>query len=96
MRFLKAVNHVVMGPLTDPGVNQDINRCPSSCKRLRALPDVCGYKTVFMSGHNPCFILKSAIARPHVLRLRGKAVQSLSGFHIAACERGFAYVDEDV
>ncbi|EFE34581.1 uncharacterized protein ARB_06344 [Trichophyton benhamiae CBS 112371] len=96
LRFLKAVNHVVMGPRTDQGVNQDINRSSSSCKLLRALPDVCGYRTVFMSGHSPCFILKSAIARPHVLRLRGKAVQSLSGFHIAACERGFAYVDEDI
>ncbi|EFR01919.1 serine/threonine protein kinase [Nannizzia gypsea CBS 118893] len=95
LQFIKAVNHVVMGPRTNQPMNKDINRSPSPSKLLRALSDVCGYKTVFMSGQNPCFILKSAIARPNVLRLRGKAVQSLTGFHIAACERGFAYVDED-
>ena len=49
-----------------------------------------------MPGNTPCFIVKSAISQPHVLGLRGKAVHGLSGFHIPACERGFAYVDAEV
>ncbi|KAM5464606.1 mRNA cleavage and polyadenylation factor subunit [Microsporum ferrugineum] len=95
LRFLKAVNHVVMRPHSEKAANVVEGKHPCPRKPLRALSDICGYKTVFMPGQNPCFILKSAITQPHVLRLRGKAVQSLSGFHIAACERGFAYVDED-
>ncbi|KAK2873627.1 mRNA cleavage and polyadenylation factor subunit, partial [Arthroderma sp. PD_2] len=95
LRLLKAVNHVVMGSQRSGATDDAEDNAPTPSKPLRALSDVCGYRTVFMPGQNPCFILKSAITRPHVLRLRGKAVQSLSGFHIAACERGFAYVDED-
>lgn len=96
LRFLKVVNHFLNRSLTDADQSMaDAGNGPQF-KPLRALWDVCGYRTVFMPGTAPCFILKSAISQPHVLGLRGKAVHGLSSFHIPACERGFAYVDADV
>lgn len=96
LRFLKVANHFLIKPPTDPSVDESEQDFQPYHKPLRALADVSGYKTVFMPGPNPCFIIKSSVSRPHIIRLRGKAVQSLSSFHIPACERGFAYIDSDV
>jgi cleavage and polyadenylation specificity factor subunit 1 len=63
---------------------------------LRRLENVGGYSTVFQTGTSPCFILKEASSMPRVISLRGKAVKSLTSFHTAKCDRGFAYVDVDV
>ncbi|KMU91957.1 cleavage and polyadenylation specific protein [Coccidioides immitis H538.4] len=87
LRFVKIIDHFL--PRFDPSPKAYM---PHS-KFLRAYSDICGYKTVFMSGSNPCFVMKSSTSSPHVLRLRGEAVSSLSSFHIPACEKGFAYVD---
>lgn len=63
---------------------------------LQRLENVGGYSTVFQAGTSPCFILKEASTMPRVISLRGGAVQSLTGFHTASCDRGFAYIDADV
>ncbi|KAK2741029.1 mRNA cleavage and polyadenylation factor subunit [Myotisia sp. PD_48] len=93
--FLKALSNIIGGSRSGGKSGKLVQDATSNRIPLRTLSDVCGYKTVFMPGENPCFILKSAITSPHILRLRGKAVQGLTGFNIAACEKGFAYVDED-
>ncbi|KAF2085680.1 hypothetical protein K490DRAFT_46246 [Saccharata proteae CBS 121410] len=62
---------------------------------LKALPNVCGYSTVFLSGTSPSFILKEAASIPRVIKFRSKAVKSLSGFHTATCDRGFMHLDVD-
>ncbi|EER28647.1 CPSF A subunit region family protein [Coccidioides posadasii C735 delta SOWgp] len=90
LRFVKIIDHFL--PRFDPSPKAYMPRS----KFLRAYSDICGYKTVFMSGSNPCFVMKSSTSSPHVLRLRGEAVSSLSSFHIPACEKGFAYVDASV
>lgn len=63
---------------------------------LQRLENVGGYSTVFQSGQSPCFILKEASTAPRVVSLRGGTVQSLTGFHTAVCDRGFAYLDAEV
>ncbi|PGG98566.1 hypothetical protein AJ79_08819 [Helicocarpus griseus UAMH5409] len=94
LRFVKIANHHF--PKFHPESNLD-NASVSNreTRPLRALADVCGYRTVFMSGKSPCFIIKSSTSIPHVLNLRGKTVYSLSSFNIPACEKGFVYVDTD-
>ena len=63
---------------------------------MRALANVGGYSTVFLPGTSPSFILQSAASIPRVLRLKGKAVKDMSGFHTGGCERVWVYVDVDV
>jgi cleavage and polyadenylation specificity factor subunit 1 len=63
---------------------------------LRRLENVGGYSTVFHAGTSPSFILKEASTVPRVISLRGKSVQSVTGFHTAGCDRGFAYLDAEV
>ncbi|KLJ06944.1 protein CFT1 [Blastomyces silverae] len=94
LRFLKTINHHF--PKFHAGSNVDDGfQSGTLPKPLRVLGDVCGYRTVFMPGNSPCFIIKSSTSIPHVLNLRGKTVHSLSSFNIPACEKGFVYVDTD-
>ena len=96
-KFLKAANHFFNRPISDADEVMDDGNTPQlQLRPLRALEDVCGYRTVFMPGTTPCFMIKSATSRPHVLGLRGKSVHNLTAFHTRPCERGFAYVDTDV
>ncbi|QDS67966.1 hypothetical protein FKW77_009040 [Venturia effusa] len=62
---------------------------------LQHLENVGGYSTVFQAGKSPCFILKEAATPPRLVNLRGGTVQSLTGFHTAVCDRGFAYLDAE-
>lgn len=97
IKFSKAANHFVNRPIIDADEVMDAGNSPQlQLRPLRALEDVCGYRTVFMPGTTPCFIIKSATSRPHVLGLRGKAVHNLTALHTRSCERGFAYVDTEV
>ncbi|KAL8766924.1 MAG: hypothetical protein Q9209_006405 [Squamulea sp. 1 TL-2023] len=61
---------------------------------MRAIHDLDGYNTVFLSGASPTFIIKSASSPPQLISMRDKPVQSLTDLNTRACERGFAYVDE--
>ncbi|KAK2798780.1 mRNA cleavage and polyadenylation factor subunit [Onygenales sp. PD_10] len=94
LRFRKSANHYFPRSPTGSSLESEDNSRQLT-RPLRALGDVCGYRTVFMSGSCPCFIIKSATSAPHILNLRGKTVHSLSGFNIPACEKGFVYVDAD-
>ncbi|KAE9968773.1 hypothetical protein BLS_005663 [Venturia inaequalis] len=76
----------------EPDLEQDDVARESTLQRLE---NVGGYSTVFQSGQSPCFILKEASAAPRVVSLRGGTVQSLTGYHTAACDRGFAYLDAE-
>ncbi|KAI1448618.1 CPSF A subunit region-domain-containing protein [Annulohypoxylon stygium] len=60
---------------------------------MRRCSNVAGYKTVFMPGDSPSFILRSSKTLPKVLRLQGGGVRGMSSFHTEGCERGFIYAD---
>ncbi|ODH13612.1 hypothetical protein ACO22_07085 [Paracoccidioides brasiliensis] len=95
LRFLKIANHHFPKFLPESNLGNLSDSDRQLARPLRALGDVCGYRTVFMPGNSPCFIIKSATSIPHVMNLRGKTVHSLSSFNIPACEKGFVYVDTD-
>jgi cleavage and polyadenylation specificity factor subunit 1 len=96
LRFLKVSNHYLAKSAIRSAAEASADVTHQCVNPLRTLPDVCGYKTVFMPGKSPCFVIKSSTSLPHVLALRGKPVRSLSSFNIPACERGFVYIDSDV
>ncbi|KAF3057451.1 Protein cft1 [Daldinia childiae] len=60
---------------------------------MRRCDNIAGYKTVFLPGSSPSFILRSSKTLPKVLRLRGDGVRGMSPFHTEGCERGFIYAD---
>lgn len=60
---------------------------------MRKCSDVGGYKTVFLPGASPSFIIKSSKTYPKVIGLQGEGVRSMSTFHTEGCERGFIYAD---
>ncbi|KAI5289529.1 mRNA cleavage and polyadenylation factor subunit [Ascosphaera aggregata] len=66
----------------------------SSGPRMCVLENVGGYKTVFIPGRAPRFIIKTATSAPHVVGLRGGDVRSLGEFHTSKCERGLIYMDD--
>ncbi|PGH18500.1 hypothetical protein AJ80_04470 [Polytolypa hystricis UAMH7299] len=96
VRFSKVVTHCLGKPSTE--LTHEEQRGDTShplMRRLRPLEDVCGYRTVFIPGTSPSFIIKSSVSIPHVIPMRSKAVYSLSSFHVPACEKGIVYVDID-
>ncbi|KAI0200878.1 CPSF A subunit region-domain-containing protein [Astrocystis sublimbata] len=60
---------------------------------MRRCDDIAGYKTIFLPGDSPHFILKSAKTLPKVIELHGSGVRGMSSFHTEGCERGFIYAD---
>ncbi|ORY68642.1 CPSF A subunit region-domain-containing protein [Pseudomassariella vexata] len=60
---------------------------------LRRCADVGGFKTVFLPGASPSFIMKSSKTLPKVIGLQGGGVRTMSPFHTEGCERGFIYAD---
>lgn len=63
---------------------------------MRAIHDLNGYSTVFLSGDAPIFIIKSASSPPQLISFREDSVQSLSRLNTSTCDRGFAYIDQPV
>ncbi|KAI4268561.1 MAG: hypothetical protein LQ337_007774, partial [Flavoplaca oasis] len=61
---------------------------------MRAIHDLNGYSTVFLSGDAPIFIIKSASSPPQLISFREDSVQSLSRLNTSTCDRGFAYIDQ--
>ena len=96
LRFSKIVNHHLAQTPSDGVPKSSTGGHNQRAKTLRALPNVGGFSTVFMSGESPSFIMKHASSRPHVQKLRGKDVHGLTSFNTKACEHGFVYVDIDV
>ena len=64
--------------------------------RLKSLPDIGGYSTVFVKGATPSLILKEASSSPKILELNVPGIHDLATFHTARCERGFAYINQSV
>lgn len=93
LHFLKIKNpHISKNPevaaeeIADPVV-------PDRDQPLRAIANLGGYSTVFLSGGSPSFVIKSSASSPKVMSLRGVGVRGMSSFHTAGCDRGFIYVD---
>ncbi|KAI1077379.1 CPSF A subunit region-domain-containing protein [Whalleya microplaca] len=61
--------------------------------QMRWCENVAGYKTVFLPGNSPSFILRSSKTLPKVIGLQGGGVRGMSSFHTEGCERGFIYAD---
>ncbi|RWA07003.1 hypothetical protein EKO27_g8109 [Xylaria grammica] len=60
---------------------------------MRRCDNIAGYKTIFLPGDSPHFILKSSKTLPKVIELQGSGVRGMSLFHTEGCERGFIYAD---
>ncbi|KAI1425773.1 CPSF A subunit region-domain-containing protein [Xylaria sp. FL1777] len=60
---------------------------------MRRCDNIAGYKTLFLPGDSPQFILKSSKTLPKVIELQGSGVRGMSSFHTEGCERGFIYAD---
>ncbi|KAI0876897.1 CPSF A subunit region-domain-containing protein [Hypoxylon argillaceum] len=60
---------------------------------MRRCNHIAGYKTIFLPGDSPHFILKSSKTLPKVIELHGSGVRGMSLFHTEGCERGFIYAD---
>ncbi|KAI0431549.1 CPSF A subunit region-domain-containing protein [Xylaria sp. FL1042] len=60
---------------------------------MRKCDNIAGYKTIFLPGDSPHFVLKSSKTQPKVIELQGSAVRGMSLFHTEGCERGFIYAD---
>ncbi|GAP85354.1 putative CPSF A subunit region [Rosellinia necatrix] len=60
---------------------------------MRRCDNIAGYRTVFLPGDSPHFVLKSSKTLPKVIELQGSGVRGLSSFHTEGCERGFIYAD---
>ncbi|CAJ2500099.1 Uu.00g029520.m01.CDS01 [Anthostomella pinea] len=72
---------------TDDEVEQQ-RTCP-----MRQCQNVAGYRTVFLPGDSPRFVMRSSRTVPKVVGLQGPGVRGMSPFHTAGCERGFIYAD---
>ena len=64
--------------------------------RLKPLADISGYSAVFIKGKTSHLILKEASSTPHILELRISGLQDLTSFHTLRCEKGFAYIGQEV
>ncbi|KAI0384095.1 CPSF A subunit region-domain-containing protein [Hypomontagnella monticulosa] len=91
LHFQKLPNPVLADYSDEPADDEDdiIQRMPP----MRRCDNIAGYKTVFLPGNSPSFILKSSKTVPKVLRLHGDGVRGMSSFHTEGCERGFIYAD---
>ncbi|KAI0021099.1 CPSF A subunit region-domain-containing protein [Xylariomycetidae sp. FL0641] len=73
--------------------NPDEDDEPRRNYLMRRCENIAGYKTVFLPGDSPRFIIRSAKTLPKVLDLQGLGVRGMSSFHTEGCERGFIYAD---
>ncbi|KAI1136113.1 CPSF A subunit region-domain-containing protein [Hypoxylon sp. FL0543] len=91
LHFQKLPNPVIADDLFVPADHDvdEVNRAPP----MRRCDNIGGYKTVFLPGSSPSFVLKSSKTLPKVLRLQGNGVRGMSPFHTEGCERGFIYTD---
>ncbi|KAI1465395.1 CPSF A subunit region-domain-containing protein [Daldinia caldariorum] len=91
LHFQKLPNPVIAeDPVVPVDDEDDEMRKPPPMRRCE---NIAGYKTIFLPGSSPSFILKSSKTLPKVLRLHGDGVRGMSPFHTEGCERGFIYAD---
>ncbi|KAI8962003.1 CPSF A subunit region-domain-containing protein [Daldinia sp. FL1419] len=91
LHFQKLPNPVLAEDPVVPADDED-EEIPRALP-MRRCENIAGYRTVFLPGSSPSFILKSSKTLPKVLRLRGDGVRGMSPFHTEGCERGFIYAD---
>ncbi|KAH9893038.1 CPSF A subunit region-domain-containing protein [Xylariomycetidae sp. FL2044] len=60
---------------------------------MRRCENIGGYRTVFLPGYSPSFILKSSKTLPKVIGLQATSARAMSPFHVEGCERGFIYTE---
>ncbi|XXH05671.1 hypothetical protein Hte_012106 [Hypoxylon texense] len=90
LHFQKQFNPVIADDLVALADDEDeVLKAPP----MRRCENVAGYKTVFLPGTSPGFILKSSKTLPKVISLQGSGVRGMSSFHTEGCERGFIYAD---
>lgn len=91
LHFQKLPNPVLADDLLEPA-DDDIDEVQKALP-MRRCENVAGYKTVFLPGNSPSFILKSSKTLPKVIGLHGNGVRGMASFHTEGCERGFIYAD---
>lgn len=96
LRLFKESNYSL--PEASPGLGTEPPGLEQRSRKLRVLPNVSGFSTVFMPGASAGFVLKTSSTVPHVIRLRGDYAQGLSSFDSSeiGCTQGFVYVDAEV
>ncbi|KAI0976786.1 CPSF A subunit region-domain-containing protein [Xylaria arbuscula] len=60
---------------------------------MRKCDNIAGYKSIFLPGDSPHFIIKSSKTLAKVIEFQGSSVRGMSLFHTEGCERGFIYAD---
>lgn len=93
LHFQKLPNPVIADDLFVPRDEDDEYDEITRASPMRRCDNIGGYKTVFLPGNSPSFILKSSKTLPKVLRLQGDGIRGMSPFHTEGCERGFIYAD---
>lgn len=96
LHFAKVYNpHLAKSPQEMASEEMAQDEAPAGPQPLRAINNLGGYRTVFVPGHSPAFILKSAKSKPRMVGLRGTGIRGLSSFNTAGCDHGFICVDSD-
>ncbi|RLL99794.1 mRNA cleavage and polyadenylation factor subunit [Aspergillus turcosus] len=93
LSFVKEANHT-LPKVTPPTKGMQSYEELSRSRPLRILSNISDFSAVFMPGPSASFILKTSKSCPHIFRLRGEFVRSLSIFNLASPSlNGFIYVD---
>ncbi|KAI1165692.1 CPSF A subunit region-domain-containing protein [Nemania serpens] len=90
LHFLKLPNSTIAKNL-ETTVEDDVEE--QRTYPMRRCHNIAGYKTIFLPGDSPHFIIRSSKTLPKVIELQGGGVRGLSLFHTEGCERGFIYAD---
>jgi cleavage and polyadenylation specificity factor subunit 1 len=68
----------------------------SSGSTLRRMSIVNGYSIVALNGASPGVLIKEASSSLKVVKLKGRSIRSIGGFHTGQCDRGIVSVDSEV
>lgn len=68
----------------------------SSGSTLRRMGNVSGYSIVALNGTSPSVIIKEASSSLKLVKVKGRSIRSIGGFHTAQCDRGIVSVDSEV
>ncbi|TGJ85934.1 hypothetical protein E0Z10_g2799 [Xylaria hypoxylon] len=90
LHFLKLSNSTVAKNI-EPAEEDDVEG--QRTYPMRRCDNIAGYKTIFLPGDSPHFVIKSSKTLPKVIELQGSGVRGMSLFHTEGCERGFIYAD---
>lgn len=94
LHFVKIHNpHLAKDPMVSAQEETDEIIQETRDTPMRAISNLGGYSTVFLSGGSPSFVLKNSKSIPKVISLQGAGVRNMSSFHTEGCERGFIYTD---